>query len=456
MPGSPAFGGGATETLLHPIVLIGMLIAMSLILALPRRYLIVPMLLSTFLMPLGQQVYAFGVHWLVCRMIVLVALMRVAMISAKSPKHLFAGGVNSIDRAFVGCVLCQSAATVLLYMQTAAVVNQIGFLIDVLGTYCVLRVFIQRDDEIFLAVKCLAIAAVILAIVMVREQITLQNAFGLLGGVPLASEIRDGKIRSRAAFQHPLTAGAFGGTLLPLFLMLWNRRHKSRFIATLGVAASTAMVLCSNSSTPLLAYVAGVFGLCVWPFRGRMKTIRWALVIVLIFLHLVMKAPVWFLIARIDLTGSSSGFHRAEIVDQFIRHWDNWLLIGTKDTVDWGFDIWDAQNEYVSVGETGGVLAFICFIAMISRAWARVGNARKLSEDKGQQWYFWFLGAALFSNVVAFFGVNYFDQSKVCWFVLLAIISAATSRIVKEVVHEGGQLNFAPELAAASVPSGEN
>jgi hypothetical protein len=48
-----------------------------------------------------------------------------------------------------------------------------------------------------------------------------------------------------------------------------------------------------------------------------------------------------------------------------------------------------------------------------------------------KEWLLWFLGAALFSNLVAFFGVNYFDQVKMIWFVLLAMISAITASITK-------------------------
>ena len=64
---------------------------------------------------------------------------------------------------------------------------------------------------------------------------------------------------------------------------------------------------------------------------------------------------------------------------------------------------------------------------MISRSWARIGESRKRSEGAGREWLYWFLGAALFATVVGFFGVNYYDQSKIGWFVLLAMISAATN-----------------------------
>jgi hypothetical protein len=35
------------------------------------------------------------------------------------------------------------------------------------------------------------------------------------------------------------------------------------------------------------------------------------------------------------------------------------------------------------------------------------------------------MGAALFANVVAFFGISYFDQTMVAWYGLLAMIPTA-------------------------------
>ena len=46
-----------------------------------------------------------------------------------------------------------------------------------------------------------------------------------------------------------------------------------------------------------------------------------------------------------------------------------------------------------------------------------LGDARKLVEHKrNEAWYFWCLGAALFSNLVAFFGMSYFDQMQFAWY----------------------------------------
>ena len=419
-------GGGTTSSVLSPVVLVGMLIGILLMLVLPRRFVIVPFLLCMFLTPLGQQVYAGGIHWLVGRILILAGLLKISISKFTSKGDFLAGGFNSIDRAFFWCVICESVCVVLQYMQSQALVNQFGFLIDYLGAYFLLRALIRDKKDIYTAIKCMAFVTVILGFFMVREQQTLRNAFGSLGGVQSVPDIREGKTRSQGVFQHALMAGTFAASLLPLFLLL-GKNGKSKTIAAIGIAGCSVMTITSQSSTPLLAYVGGLLVVCLWPIRKKMRMVRRGIVAVLAVLAMVMKAPVWFVIAHIDLTGGSSGYHRAELIDVFIKHFTEWWLIGTKDIGSWGFDMWDTQNQYVNVGETGGLVALVLFLCMITRCFARIGDTRKAFEGQNSQvWFVWFLGAALFAHLVSFFGVNYFDQSKVNWFLLLAMISAAT------------------------------
>jgi len=444
---SHAFGGGSSETILSPIVLVGMLIAIVMIFFLPRKYLIIPFLFFAFLVPVGQQIYLLGVHWLTLRIVILAGLGRLCQRTISSKTSVFGGGFNSVDQALIYCVGCEAVGTVLQYMQSQALVNQFGFLIDEVGAYVLLRFLIQDREDIYRAIKCLAVLAAILACFMVREQLTLRNAFGALGGVQLAPDVREGKIRSQGVFQHALMAGSFAATLVPLFFMLW-KNGKAKLLALIGVIGCTVMTITSQSSTPLLAYVAGVVAICLWGLRRSMRLLRWGVVISLLALAMVMKAPVWFVIAHIDLTGGSSGYHRAELIDQFIRHFFDWWLIGTKDAGTWGWDLWDAQNQYVNVGESGGLLAFVFFITMICRCYSRIGVARKaISGRRREEWLVWLLGAALFAHLAAFFGVNYFDQSKMSWFLLLAMISAATAPILaKRGIYKQPQTAPEPEL----------
>jgi D-alanyl-lipoteichoic acid acyltransferase DltB (MBOAT superfamily) len=78
------FGGGSTAMILHPIVLVAMIIVIVLIFLLPRKFLVVPLLLSMFLIPLGQRFVVSGFHLFVLRIIVLCGLIRM-LFSKRSP-----------------------------------------------------------------------------------------------------------------------------------------------------------------------------------------------------------------------------------------------------------------------------------------------------------------------------------------------------------------------------------
>jgi hypothetical protein len=421
-------GGGATGTVLHPLVLVAMVAAIIAMLYLPQRFRLGAFLFSTFLIPAGQQFLIGGAHVFVYRVIVLAGCIGLGFARLSRGTTIVAGGWNSIDRVFLLYICFHVVAFSLLYSSGAALVNQVGYVWDFAGGYLLLRHLIRNEQDVNRAIKCFAWLAVILAICMVREQITGENIFGRLGGVRWISQIRGGRIRSEAVFQHAILAGTFAATLMPTLLWLW-KAGKARVLCVGGVIASAIIAVATACSTPLATYGAGIIAICFWPFRRRMRVFRWALVITLIALHLAMKAPVWALIGRMDFVDGSSGHHRYELVDQFIRHASDWWLLGTKSNADWGFETIDTSNQYVEEGSSGGALALIFFIAVITCCFSRLGTARKAlgGQDRVRQSLLWLLGASLFAHIVAFFGIFYFDQMRVAWLALLAMISAATS-----------------------------
>ena len=404
-----------------------MLLAIIAMFWLPRRFRIAAFLFSTFLIPAGQQILVGGVHIFVYRIIVMAGCARF-MLAKRTQSSIWTDGWNSIDKAFFLCVGLHAVAFSLLYLERAAVINQLGYIWDYVGGYLLLRYLIQNEEDINRAIRCFAYIAVISAICMVREQMTGQNLFGLLGGVREISQIRDGRIRSEAVFQHAILAGTFGATLMPLLVWLW-KGGKTKLLSVGGVVASGVMAITTACSTPLATYAAAIVGICFWPFRRRMRLFRWGLVVMLIALHIVMKAPVWALIQRIDLVPGASSYHRYQLVDQFIRHIDEWWLLGTKSNAQWGNEMIDTSNAYVEEGTGGGIFAFIFFIVLITCCFRRLGAARKAvqGQDCLKEWLCWLLGASLFAHVIAFLGIFYFDQTRVAWFALLAMISVATT-----------------------------
>jgi hypothetical protein len=326
--------------------------------------------------------------------------------------------------------------------------------------YFLLRFLIRDEGDIWRTIQTLAYVAAFVAAIMTYEQATGHNPYAVLQGAQVARyarlAVRDDRFRAQGPFSHSILAGTFGAVLIPLFVALWSRGRKYRRIAVVGIIAGTVITLACNSSTPVLGYAAGVFALCLWPARQWMRVIRWGVVLTLVALHLVMKAPVWHLISRIDITGGSSSWHRFMLVDQCIRHFGDWWLIGVKDTSVWGWDMWDTANQYVSVCENSGLLPFLLFLAVLAYGFKSLGRARRAAgNDKKPAMFMWALGSALFANAVAFFGISYYDQTMVAWYALLAMIPAAMS-VPKHQLHQSRAFeDFTEEAQFTPQPAGQ-
>ena len=448
------FGGGATDTVIHPLVVLYLLISVALTLTLPRGKAITPFLLAFFTIPMGQVVVLGGLHFTALRILILVGLVRRAIFRGSSSRGKFPGGYNTVDWAVVLFSISSVVVFLLEFMEMPAVITGLGDLVDLLGGYLVVRFLIPDGVAMRRAIKALVAVCVIQGACMINERISHINLFGMLGGIPLAAAVRDGMIRAAGSL-GALTAGPFAGVLIPMFLWLWTQRG-SRMIAYAGLAAATAMVITSNSSTSLMALGGSLLGLSFWPLRKHMRQIRWGLVIMLTGLHMVMKAPVWSLIARVDLTGSSSSWQRYLLVDMTIRHFGEWWLMGTKDYVNWGWGSWDTCNQFVDVAVKGGLLTLIFYIAILKGCFGAIGRARKVvNGDRGQEWLLWCLGSALFATIVAQFGINYAVPLINSLFALVAFICVATfeaRRPTGRNLEALGDDQLVPSLAAVESP----
>jgi hypothetical protein len=426
------FGGGVAGTILNPFVLVVVLIAGVLICVWPRSRVIVPFLAASILIPMDQVLLIGPAHFPMLRVLVLFGIIRMVQEKMTSKVRLFSGGINKIDIAVILLTICVAVNGVLLFPESGAFINQLGSLFTVFGIYFLLRFLIRNEADVVRAIQTLAWIAAFIAVVMFYEVRTGHNPYAMLGGAGArfieSLAVREGKVRAQGPFAHSILAGTFGAVLVPLFVGLWWKGRKYRTLAVVGIVSSTVIAIACNSSTPVLAYAAGVLALCFWGFRQRMRVVRWGVVLTLIALHLVMKGPVWSLIEKIDISGGSSSWHRFMLIDQCIRHFGDWWLFGIKDTSIWGWDMWDTANQYVSVCENSGLLPFILFVAVLVYGFKYLGRARRVvssQKDKKTALFLWALGSALFANVIAFIGISYFDQTEVGWYALLAMIPAA-------------------------------
>ena len=294
---------------------------------------------------------------------------------------------------------------------------RLGLVYDNLGIYFLTRVFCQSTEDIFQFAKITAFVLVPVALEMVNEKVTLRNFFSLFGGVPEVVMIRDGKLRAQGPFLHPILAGTVGAVSVPLIAGLWK---ENKLVAKIGLMTCLAMIYASNSSGPIMSVAAGFFALVLWRWQHLTRQMRIAAVLGYILLDLIMVDPAYYILARIDLTGSSTGWHRAALIESSIKHLSEWWLAGTDYTrhwmptgVSWSVEHTDITNYYIKMGVLGGLpLMFLLFLA-IARAFQRIGQALRFREHllPKENFIIWCLGASLFAHATTCVSVSYFDQS---------------------------------------------
>ena len=451
------FGGGAAGTVLHPLVALAMLFAIVLILVLPRRKAIAPFLLAFFTIPVGQVLVLGGIHLLMHQILIFTVLGRMAAFRGSSSERRFSGGFNTLDKVVVAWSLSGFVIFSLQWMEMQAVIKSLGDLVIALGGYLAVRFLIPDREALVCTIKVLAATCVILGACMMREQFTRQSVFEFLGGLP--PEFREGHVRS-AGTMGSLGSGAFAGSLVPLFLWLWTQ-SKSRFAACAGFIGATTMVFASHTSTSWLTYGASLVGLGFWRLRKHMRLVRWGLVAVLVGLHLVMHGPVWSLIEKIDLTGGSSSYHRYMLVDNCIRHFGEWWLVGTPNYGDWGFMMFDVCNQFVLTALRGGLLTLVLYLTIYKLSFAAIGKAgKRWQRDPDREWFPWCLGSVFFATVVASFGINYTIPLMLFFLCLLAFVSVTALEARRTVVGAAEaptalQFALAPRAQGAALPVNE-
>lgn len=410
-------------TFLNPIGLGFTLLMGFLMIILPRRYALLPVILLICNMTMGMRVIVGTFDFTMLRILVLFGWARLILRGEIRPIKL-----NSIDKAVIWWALTGIITYTLLWQTYGAFEYKLGVAYTAIGFFFLFRFLLRDLDDVVRVVKITALFIVPLAGSMVVEKFTGRNPFAIFGGVPPVTFVRNGILRCQGPFAHPILAGTFGATLLPLFVGLWWRGGRSKSIAFWGIASSFTIVFCAASSGPVLAALAGIGALCMWPLRKKMRMVRWGVVLALFALALVMKAPVWYIIARLGVFTGSTGWHRANLIDRAIENLPDWWLIGTKSTAPWGYGLDDVTNQYIGEGVNGGLITMFLFIAIIVCCFRGVGRTvREMeNESRSTQLYLWALGAALFAHVVNYMGVPYFDQNVVNWYLLLAIISTLT------------------------------
>jgi hypothetical protein len=216
-------------------------------------------------------------------------------------------------------------------------------------------------------------------------------------------------------------------------LYLWKSHRKH---AWAGLFSTGMIIITSTSSGPIMMLLFILFGLAIWKIRTHLNTLRWLSVTAVFFLNAVMKDPVYFLMARIDISGGSTGWHRARLIQSSFEHLNEWWFAGTDYTRHWmptGIPAnsihTDITNHLIAMGVMGGLPLMMLWIMVLVAAFGTVGRALRENADAstGHQFLIWLLGAILFGHVCNSFSISLYDQSVVFFYLILAGIGAVHS-----------------------------
>lgn len=417
-------GFGAAEwkdlTNLHPLGLIAVIVLGLVMLNIRRQFSILPLFVMACFVSSVQKLVVFTFDFNLLRIMVIFGLLRLFY-----RKEYIGFKWIALDKAVLFWTLSSMFFRMLREMTFPAFVNSMGSSFDVLGMYFLFRGLIRDYKDVHSIIFGCIIVSIILMGAFLFENATRKNLFSVFGGVPRITMVREGRLRCQGAFSHPILAGCFWASLMPLFASYWWTKGKKKFWAVAGVFSSGVIVICCASSTPVLGVLAAFFGGGIFFLRNYMKLLRRMVLLFLISLHMIMNAPVWHLIARTSAVGGSTGWHRYNLINQAIERFGEWWLVGTSSTAHWGWGLQDITNQYVLEGVKGGFCTLLLFVTIIVLAFQRVGHLwHSYPKNSYRLAISWALGVSLYVHCVQFIGISYFGQTKIAWYLILAMIGS--------------------------------
>lgn len=417
-------------TNLHPVGL-GMLVVLGILTVLvPRRYAVLPTLaLACFVSP-AQRLVIATLDFNLVRLMVVFAWLRLLVRGEYAAFRW-----RTLDKLLLAWAGVGVLTYSLLHGTVGALVNRLGLTYDFVGLYLFFRCVIRSWKDVDHLVRFAGILMVPVALAFLNERLTGRNPFSFMGGVPEVTMVREGRLRCQGPFPHAILAGCFFVTLLPLIIGGWWHRGLSRTRTVLTAGLVVMIIVLTSSATPLMGVAGGMLALAAYPLRHHLRTVRWGVVVLLLALHLVMEAPVWHLISRIDPVGGSSGYHRYLLIDRFIANMGEWWLIGVESTAHWGPYMGDTANQYVLEGVRGGWIRLILFVAILAVGFREAGNIIRISRgDHRLHARAWALGTALMVQATVFIGISitYSQQNTILFTLTLATLASLSQSMTRQ------------------------
>ena len=416
--------------------LLATLILCMLILALPRRSVLPVYIVAMVFVPADQAVVIAGLDFKVLRILGMFGVLRV-IINGENRKLK----LTTIDKLVLAWAISGTIAFTIMWGTVGAFINRLGVIIDILFLYYVFRIMLKDFKDIEIVFKTLLISCIALTPLVAYELQNARNPFAIMGRS--AFSIREGKVRCSGAFSHAILLGSFSSAVVPIAFAyckkVITKETGKKILWIVATMAAIFITFASASSGPLMAMVGSSILLAGFKLRKHIGKATYAFVAMLVVLHFAMSKPVWHLVARIDFTGGSTGWHRYHLIDKSITHFWEWAFVGVKSVAPWGIWAGDVTSMYILQGVNGGFVTFMIFNILI---FTMCRFLWKLSlQDLGKRRVFlvWTIFASTMAHVASFLSVAYFGQilmMLIMWFAMTSFLMNFEEKRQKELKRQ--------------------
>ncbi|WP_432472308.1 hypothetical protein [Amphritea sp. HPY] len=413
MPDGFGQGEWVGNITIHPVGVVILLVCVLFTFVNKRSNALLPFVFLLCFVSPAQRVVVATIDFNFFRLLLVLLFFRI-LINGEY-KHI---RVCMFDKFFAVFVLVKTS---IYLISSGNLGDPLGSGGDIFIVYFVGRCLIRSTKDFEVILRFLALLSIPVCALFVVENTTGRNLFSVFGGVPEYTKVRDGRLRCQGAFPHPIIAGCFWAVLFPLFVGAISS-NKRNLIFYIACVCSVVIVVTTASSTPLLSLLSAVILIVMYMFRKHLRKIRWATLLILVSLHLVMTAPVWHLISRVGAVGGSTGYFRFLLIDSFISRFNEWALLGTNYTGHWFFGAQDLANEFVLMGVRSGFLGLSLFVVVIALSFKYVGRSLHLLNGSPNIFFIWCIGVSLTVHCISFIGVSYFGQPVFLFYLMFPVI----------------------------------
>lgn len=410
-------------------IILSIFLSLFLVLS-PRRLFFFPFVAAACFAPMNQRLILFNLDFTLLRILILIGLLRLTIKGETRDIHW-----NKFDKLILSWGVVGSLIYSVQQSTADATINRAGLLFDSLGMYWLFRQILHEWEDVLNAIKFFALFAIITAPLIALENLQVTNFFSLFG--PTQGQFHRDRFRAAGSFPHYIMMGSFWASLLPFFYAR-IKAQKDIYYYWLAIAASLSNVYCSASSTSIFTVVAIIFAWQLYNLRMHGKILFWGACVLLLLLHLIMNAPVWHLLSRIDIFGGSTGYHRYNLVDKFLKNIQEWFFLGTKSTEHWGWGLQDITNQFVLEGVRGGIATLIVFIILTYCAVKIPGKLSLNSHTPDAKWMSWAICVAMLGHFATFWGVSYFGQINMLLTFCFALVAFSLEK------SSASEINLSP------------